>query len=68
MGLISTWIGDVLGISSDERLLFCSQDQFHLIPVTDRLFAAVDDGRTASMNNNSVPEEEEARAEIPLHS
>ena len=23
MGLISTWIGDVLGISSDERFLFC---------------------------------------------
>jgi hypothetical protein len=28
MGLISTWIGDVLGISSDERILFCFQFTF----------------------------------------
>jgi hypothetical protein len=36
MGLISTWIGDVLGISSDERILFLLSNHFHERDVVHR--------------------------------
>ena len=44
MGLISTWIGDVLGISSDERLFFSVLFNFRFYILADNVCCYFDAG------------------------